>query len=351
MTFPNLESTLGAKLQAQPVNADYPNKTSNYFDKFKSIDDYLNKHIHHEVNRGAVACGNGWLTDHGPEHIATVIQRASDLSATADLSPYETFLLLVAIHLHDVGNVFGRESHEKKIVEVFDKIKEELGRNTLGEDNGEMRMITSIAMAHGGYADDAKLDKDTITPLRAKWPPSEKGPRVTFLAAILRFADELADDYTRTNRFLLKSGHLQGSEIYHAYADRLRQVIVRPIDNVISIRFEVTTDDLLRTFKKGDAEILLFDEILARCCKLHAEHVYCSRFLVPKILIDTVDVQVNVSRANGTDRFSNTLKRYSFKMQHTGYPDGKSVGDMCPEMRDITGLQVKTEINALERAS
>ena len=62
----------------------------------------------------------GFLTDHGPQHIETVISRASDLirARSCDLSSYEVFLLLAAIHLHDVGNIHGRTGHQYTAIDV-----------------------------------------------------------------------------------------------------------------------------------------------------------------------------------------------------------------------------------------
>ena len=50
-----------------------------------------------------------WLNDHGPRHIKTVIKRARDLlKGDAQMTFREVFCLLSAIHLHDLGNFYGR---------------------------------------------------------------------------------------------------------------------------------------------------------------------------------------------------------------------------------------------------
>ena len=54
---------------------------------------------------------DGFLTDHGPEHVKTVARRAADLlhypePTFPQLTPYEVYLLLLAIHFHDVGNLY-----------------------------------------------------------------------------------------------------------------------------------------------------------------------------------------------------------------------------------------------------
>jgi hypothetical protein len=86
-----------------------------YCKQYALAAEYLNNNVHKHVNPFAVLKDGGFLTDHGPDHIKTVIKRASDLVSTTefDLEPYEVYLLLMAIHFHDVGHIKnGRYQHE-----------------------------------------------------------------------------------------------------------------------------------------------------------------------------------------------------------------------------------------------
>ena len=195
---PNEETGLVRFLSENSRNdPSFPQADIDYYRRFQQLDAYLNDKVHPSVNQGAAAKGDGWLTDHGTRHITTVIRRASTLVTDGEsvfLTPYEAFILLAAIHIHDVGNVFGRDKHGEKIAMLMQELDESL----IGSDGVEKRMIRDIAMAHGGYADTDGHDKDTIG--RLSWESFSGGsePRVQLLAAVLRFADELADDYTRT---------------------------------------------------------------------------------------------------------------------------------------------------------
>jgi hypothetical protein len=352
MPSQNDKTAIVKYLEQHPRDHDsFPQANENYHQRYLAIEQYLDAHVHRVVNQGATANDGGWLTDHGPDHITTVIRRASEFALPKDasdpfLSPYEVFILLLAIHFHDVGNIFGRKLHERKINEVMHA----MGGTLLGSDTGELRLICNIATAHGGYVDAEETDKDTIGPLRRQWPAQTKGPRAQLLAALLRFADELADDYTRTSRFLLESGILPPkSEVYHVYADRLREVKIQPQDNLVQIRFELTASDVQRKFGKGDGQVYLFDEIAARAIKLHYEHVYCSRFLVPYVLIDTIAVTINISSDISADRFVAPIHRIGFQMQQSGYPDKPtSLGEIDPEMIDINGESLKAAVSAME---
>jgi hypothetical protein len=175
---------------------------TDYYERFKRIQDHLNQHVHPHVNAFAMRQDGGYLTDHGPDHIKTVIQRASRLAESpgCDLSAYEVYVLLVGIHLHDVGNIFGRDEHELK----SDEIMEQLGP-LLGDDTGEKFAIHKIAAAHGGRVNG---NKDKIRALSETDSLLGQDIRPRLLAALLRFADELADDRTRAARFLIDMGRI-----------------------------------------------------------------------------------------------------------------------------------------------
>ena len=110
---------------------------------------------------GRIAKGRGVVTDHGTEHVRTVIRRASELINNAtdfEMSCYETYLLLASIHVHDIGNMSGREGHELGSADII----QQLGA-VFGPDDVEKRMIFKIAQAHGGRVG---ADKDKIAKLQ-----------------------------------------------------------------------------------------------------------------------------------------------------------------------------------------
>ena len=106
----------------------------------------MNKHQHLYVNLGAAIEGDGLLTDHGIDHVRSVIAHAKDVLVNPmQLTGYEIYLLLISIHFHDVGNIQGREQHEEKIAEIIEGMGE-----ILPLDTAEKGFVTSIATAHGG---------------------------------------------------------------------------------------------------------------------------------------------------------------------------------------------------------
>jgi hypothetical protein len=171
--------------------SEFPSGGLPYPDRLANVFNYLAQYVYPHVEGGALLNDSGYLTDHGEHHIRTVIARAADLifvGGKPKVSAYEVYLLLQAAHFHDVGNIFGRVAHEKRLSEVVAALGP-----LLGEDVPERRAIQQIASAHGGVVNGSK---DTIS----KLPPVEPilGREVNFqaLAATLRLADELADDST-----------------------------------------------------------------------------------------------------------------------------------------------------------
>jgi hypothetical protein len=318
-------------LEKQPAER-FPRSGGNtYPTRFKAVAEYLNRDIHPHVESGAVLRDNGYLTDHGPEHIQKVIHHMSELIGDPEqLHPYETYLLLMASHFHDVGNIFGRAEHEKRAADVMAHI------GPLGGDTVEHKAILQIAGAHGGASDG---DKDTISRL----PPSDHlfGVPVRFraLAAILRFADELSDDTARAARFPMKLGVIpKSSEIFHVYAERLNSVSFSRDTRAIELRFHADVADVTRKFGKGTTQVYLFDEILSRTTKMHTERIYCSRFMRNIVEVDEINVRLSIYKS---PRHPTPAHKIEYSLRDRGYPATPSrFKDLCPEL-DHTGASLK----------
>lgn len=199
----------------------FPPDNIDYVRNFQNIEEHLNTNVHREVVTGAALRGYGLLNDHGEEHVSMVIQRAGLIleDRVEQLSGFEIYLLLLAIHFHDVGNIYGRDAHETRILEVM----EALGKS-LPMDNPSRKRVAEIAMAHGGKINNSK---DTISPLLNKDYLSGRLIRPSLLASLLRFSDEIADDNTRAARFLMDADLLPpANEAFHYYSRSLEPVAI-----------------------------------------------------------------------------------------------------------------------------
>lgn len=290
----------------------------------------LEQTVHKEVTPTNIRLDGGYLTDHGPDHIRKLIDRISALlrAGTGSLTPYEAYLLLVAAQFHDVGNIFGREKHEEKSAEVMRDIG-----TLVPQDVVEQRLIHTIAQAHGGE------EKDKLSTMVANTHVRGKPVRPQLLAAILKFADELAEDSDRAARYSFTKGLLPPeSEIYHAYALCLNSIVIDGVGREIQMRFDIPRDLALRHFTKkprGGGPVqkaYLLDEVLARTLKTHFERVYCSRFM--RSFIDLIGVSVQIEISNPTGFL--VLERIAYRLQEAGYPDtsATSIYAVCPDLSD-----------------
>lgn len=303
----------------------------NYAEVIKQTDRYLNQHVHKNVETGAAARELGlFLTDHGPDHIRMVIRRAEKLLGKAQLTnegrekesgvlePYEVFLLVAAIHFHDVGNWYGREGHEKRIIDVMAKVP-----TFMELDRFEQGLIARIAASHGGRING---NPNTI----GRLPETEKSGDISYrprlIAAILRLADELADERSRASQFGLQNpDDFPNCLIYHKYAFSLSSVDVEPTNQQLELRFQISQVDASVTFpifRNGNDEpvkIYLLDYIYERTLKTYREMFYCSQFM-RELYCQFHQVAVRIDALCDAVDFE-PVETISYRIGEIGYPD------------------------------
>lgn len=286
-----------------------------------------------------------YLTNHGPEHVKQVVQRATDLlrDSGCELSPYEGYILLTAILFHDVGNIFGRKNHEVKAW----KIMNDLG-SVAGTDQLERKTIIKIALVHGGTFGGSK---DTIIRLQEKDDVLGRPVRKRLLAAILRFADELADDYSRASRYMLDADQIPpNSQIYHRYSDSLKSVRVEHAE--VRLRFDFDEEEALKEYIKNGRPTFLLDELNERALKMHRERMYCMRYMRPHIDISRIHVDITIYAHVGEmirkDNQRSALldpERVQYTLVERGYPecqDGSFLANCSGGSTLRTGVEMKS---------
>ena len=283
------------------------------------------------VTAGAIAAdGSGHLTMHDREHVDRVRQVTSNLlgqSDNIDLTHFELTLLLVAVYLHDIGNVLGRSGHERQIHRTLTAAGTELPI-----DQVEYATAKQIAGVHGGTVAGSK---DTISTLPEKQAVSGEHVRLRLLAAILRLADELADDPARANRVQLKAGTLPpGSVVYHVVAAGLHSQMPDVSTREITLNFTFNDPGLFqRKLGKGPGRVHLLDEIFDRSLKTFNEARYCSRFMRPFMEFERVKVDIMIF-----DEQLMPLHNIVYTIAEHGYGDPKaSIYEMVPELAAYRG--------------
>ena len=218
------------------------------------------------------------LTDHSADHVAQVMDNADRLigqsafeSSDAMLSPIDAYALCLAIFFHDAGMAFGREDHQQRITEVYDGILAQGSR-----PNHERGALHWIAGAHTGVTDHGS--RDTIGDVPPTLFLDGETVQAQELAAILRFADELAEGFWRTSRFATEQlGAVKpADQVYHDYAS-ITSIHVGRSEQRIVASYEIRLDNDKMTPRSRALRDLL-EHVGKRVVKLDRERRY-ARFI------------------------------------------------------------------------
>lgn len=264
-----------------------------------------------------------FLNNHGVEHIEKVEEKAYEIAVRLqgeELTEIEVFILLCAIQIHDIGNILGRSGHEKKLGKIFEeKCKEII------PDSIERSFIERISSAHGGKL--ANGSKDTISSLESNSFLQGFKIRTRLLAAILRLADELADDNTRASRGALDLGIIgTNSKIYQDYSASLHTVLLEKgeteYEYKIILVYSLDYEKMTETYCFGGNEKYLLDEIYDRTIKMERERRYCMKFMSTYINVNKIEVKIEIIR--------NTCvaDKITYTLEDTLYPQEPTAGSI-----------------------
>jgi hypothetical protein len=212
------------------------------------------------------------LTDHGPRHIANVLKNAELLigDEISKLQATELYCLVLSILFHDVGNIAGREDHQHKIGAIYDFI-----RPRVESHRPEKLIVLQVVRAHCGKAgDDSRDTLKFLEPTHLDGRPVNLRP----IAAILRFADELAEGPQRTSLFMQSVGYPAESQIYHEYA-KVTEVCINRIGQRIALTYSLTATLKDDGSLANESELkTLLEYIYKRILKLDQERKYARHY-------------------------------------------------------------------------
>lgn len=302
---------------------ELPHPRMELFERYREIVRHLREEVYPLIDAGLAGLSEdqGLYTLHGADHFDEVVRYAGELQGCKTgqeqprLSAYELFVLLVAIRIHDAGNMFGREGHERRAFQIL----REMG-DAAGNDDFEKRIIADIAEAHGGRTPGGS--RDTIGHLRSTGEKYYSAKiRSRLLAAIVRFADEICESQSRAARKLLAANAIpKHNEAFHKYAECIKSVTIE--DGFVSLDYHFSVQDALRKWGKGKSpsdveEVFLQDEILARLDKMMLERQYCARFMRDVCDVRGIKVAIEIHDEN----FQRVLDDISLTSEDEGYPE------------------------------
>lgn len=246
------------------------------------------------------------LTDHGPDHVADVLQRASQLlddEVLNKMPSQDLYGLLLCILFHDVGNIFKRDDHQKKVQAALESVWPDRSKF-----RGEYNIVKKAVMAHCGTASNGS--NDTLRDIDETIGLDSYQVHLQQIAAITRFADELAEGPQRTSTFMINSGLIdEASMPYHAYANQTEVLIERDAGR-IALSYEIEIDTTKDDWQTELGKTL--NLIYKRINKLDEERQYTkfySKYLQPfqkttiafNFVIDGVDATLDLQKITLTD--------------------------------------------------
>ena len=196
------------------------------------------------------------LTDHGPRHIRHVLENVFKLLEGAPdyFSPVELYVLGMSVLFHDVGNLEGRDDHNRRIAQFYDYVRGE------AEYAHEKALIVRIAAAHTGEARNGTSNTLADVPLSSHL--NGVPVRAREIAAIVRFADELAEGPQRTSTYLRTRGAYPATIIlHHDYANATGIAI-----DGGNYRIAVTYQFEVRTERGIEKELIRLKRFLQYAC-------------------------------------------------------------------------------------
>lgn len=335
-----LRQQLDASKDAMPV------RSVGYWERYTGLLAALKESVYPHVNAG-LAClseSSGIYTDHGPEHFDEVVRYAGNLLGLdsmppnlCPLKPYELYLLLCAIRLHDAGNIDGRDAHEKRVAEMLHAYG-----GSICNDTAEASLISKIAEAHGGFT--LSGDKDTIGEL-----PNDGLPvgaitcRPRQVAALVRFADEICEHRSRAAQHHINQNTLpDANKLFHYYADSITGAVYDFEMKRFHLRLRIKTKYLTCQYEAPSRESevkhykYLIDEVLDRVDKLDCERRYCNMYLDPGLRVREIQADIALLGDEPPGGFAQEMKNYKFRIPpKQGYPEKQ--GGWRQTEPDLTG--------------
>lgn len=325
---------------------EFANQHVNYWERYKALLSSLRLHVYPNINAGlsCLSKSPGFYTDHGERHFDEVVRYAGLLiedtftQPNSTLNPYELYLLLCAIRVHDAGNIDGREDHDKR---AFAILKEYGG--DIQKDAPEHHLIGDIAQAHGGRTINDN-DKDTIGALLDETLVGCTEARPRLVAAIVRFADEICEHSSRASSHHIKQDNLpEENKLFHLYAKSIAGA--KPDRKNKSFKLQFNFDVTLfasRYLTPMDEEgkqqeKYLIDDVWDRINKLNHERVYCNRFLLPQMQTDQIETMMEFTKITsvaGAD-IPVVCERRNLTIRDKGYPSVPS--NWKTDVSDING--------------
>ena len=313
-----------------------------YVAKFRDLEAHFFEHVHPQVDGGLVAHSvrksmedgkvPNIMTIHGCRHIVDVVDSLDKIArsiekreGTRPITPLESYILLCAAHLHDAGNIGGREGHPARSGEMIHEHRDLL------YDTETRHNIFDVARVHGGESE--RFGRDTFREINSD---NYTMPRLRMLAAILRIGDELSENAERVPaKLLAKIEAAAESQFAYRYAQCFRRFDLQ--NDTLDIQFRVHPEQHGFAGRVDGKRVEFFDHLETKIDVIEKEARYCAQYGRPDFDIRRIRITVEFfdedfpSVATKVSTLTLDLDR--------GYPDKlPELSARCDELPEGTSL-------------
>lgn len=251
------------------IEKELKKRSSSRFLKYQTLKHEL---LNHEYIFTLHAFPGG--NDHGPAHIKRVLEYLDKLlqDHVSALSELELFLLLCSVLLHDQGLLEGRSGHSRASQRLLN-----LPEYSAHFEPFEMRFIGKIVAVHSAHESIEKEFKG--------WDEKEGAGgdtvRLSYLAALLRLADELDEDLRRAKHRIFNKILLPDDSVIY-WLINMSILAVRPLPKSkcirVTVEYSSTETDELYVYKTNQ-RVNVLAAIFRKMQKLNRERQYCLQFM------------------------------------------------------------------------
>jgi hypothetical protein len=224
--------------------------------------------------------------DHGWGHIERVLEYLDRLAGPNPLSAlglYEVYLAMISVLYHDIGMLRGRSEHSIASQSIIDGM---LGDRYIPDKLA--REIASIAARTHSSNEDIAANFISY-PIEVTIGGERVRPRT--VAALVRLADELDEDYRRAPEAARAISRLNDSPYWH-FCSVITGVTPRNLGNSQEVEIDVrlVEEDLVRTFG-GDESRAFLAFFAEKIAKLNIERERCNAFLPEALRVERIRVR------------------------------------------------------------
>jgi len=235
--------------------------------------------------------------DHGPQHISRVLEKLDSLLGEKPIEQglinvYELFLAMMSILYHDVGILQERKTHPLISGELLN-----LETNEYIFDEYDREIIYAAIVSHSSQKDiEVECSRFSHVELIGAFMVR---PRV--IAALVRLADELDEDYRRADPVVAQRIKIpEESNFFWLFCQHIQGIRPNLRSHEIHINVKIESKDIGRKVLIDGQSKLFLKAFAEKLAKINSERVKVNSFLPENLQYNSIRVSVRPPTAHNS---------------------------------------------------